>query len=58
MLSVFRDKRGVTALEYAVLAAILVVAVSAAIGTGDTTTGIGKVINDAFTKVSGKVNDL
>lgn len=47
-----KDQRGVTAIEYAVLAAAVAAAVATAFGTGDASSGIGKVLNGAMEKVA------
>lgn len=48
ILSVFRDKRGVSALEYSILAGLIVLGVVAGIQT----TGMKKNITDIFTNVN------
>lgn len=55
MLSVFKDKRGVSALEYAILAAVVVVGLTAAVGSTNGTSGISAVLNKAFNRVSNAV---
>jgi hypothetical protein len=48
------DTKGVVSFEYVIVAACIVGAVVAAFGTG-TTSGIGKILNDALTTIGGKV---
>jgi Flp pilus assembly pilin Flp len=48
------DQDGVVSFEYVIVAACIVAAVVLAFGT-DTSTGIGKVLNDAITAIGSKV---
>lgn len=54
-----RDERGVSALEYAILAAIVVGAVAAG-GSylSSTTGGLPALFNSLMTKISGKVSSI
>lgn len=55
---VWRDDRGVSALEYAMLAAVVVAAL-AGLGTvfgTDTSSGIGKVFNNIMTTITNKTS--
>jgi pilus assembly protein Flp/PilA len=54
LLRLRKDEAGVVSFEYVIVAACIVGAVSLAFGT-DTTTGVGKVLKDAITAISGKV---
>jgi pilus assembly protein Flp/PilA len=52
----WRDERGVSALEYAILAAIVVSAVVAAgLVLGNTTTGLPGIFTTLMTTISGKI---
>jgi hypothetical protein len=48
------DNDGVVSFEYVIVAACIVGAVVAAFGTG-TTSGIGKILNDALTTIGGQI---
>ena len=48
------DKDGVVSFEYVIVAACIVAAVALAFGT-DTSSGIGKVLDDAITKIGAAV---
>ena len=52
VLSFFRDKRGVSSLEYAVLAGIVLVVLGTAMGKSDGSSGIAKEITTLFSNVS------
>ncbi len=54
------DQRGVTAIEYAVVAVAITGVVVAAFGgtSGTTPTGLSKAINDALAEVSKKLGTL
>jgi len=53
LASLKADRKGVTALEYGVIAAVLVVAVAAAMNTFGT--GIGTFFDSVLTKVNAKL---
>ena len=51
-----KDAAGVVSFEYVIVAACVVAAVALAFGT-NTTTGIGKVLNDSITTIGSKVKN-
>ncbi len=51
-----KDAAGVVSFEYVIVAACIVAAVAIAFGT-DTSTGIGKVLNDSITTIGSKVKN-
>lgn len=50
ILSFFRDKRGVSSLEYAILAGIVIVGLTAGVGSGNT--GLKSKITTLFSSVT------
>jgi len=49
----FRDEEGATAIEYGIIAGLMATILVAVFGT-DTTSGVGKILNDIFTAVGTK----
>lgn len=52
ILSLFRDKRGVSSLEYAILAGIVISVITVALGNPGGSTGIALEIKTLFGNVS------
>ena len=48
-----RDEEGATAIEYGIIAGLMATILVAVFGT-DTTSGVGKILNDIFTAVGTK----
>jgi pilus assembly protein Flp/PilA len=50
-----KDQRGVTSIEYAIIG-VAIAAIVSTVFANNTTTGLGKVLNDALTTIGDKIS--